>query len=58
MSNWPVDTDMEAFQRAWVLQGEQFWRSVFEMHRDKMQIKNPRVAIGNLENLHRHVSPS
>ena len=51
MSNWPVDTDMEAFQRAWVLQGEQFWRSVFEMHKDKMQIKNPRVAVGNLEKI-------
>lgn len=51
MSNWPVDTDMEAFQRVWVLEGEQFWRSVFEMHKDKMQIKNPRVAIGNLEKI-------
>ena len=51
MSDWPVNTDMEAFQRAWVLEGEQFWRSVFEMHREKMQIKNPKVAVGNLEKI-------
>lgn len=51
MSNWPVDTDMEAFRRAWVLEGEQFWRCVFDMHKDKMQIKNPKVAIGNLEKI-------
>ena len=51
MSDWPVNTDMEALQRAWVLEGEQFWRSVFEMHREKMQIKNPKVAVGNLEKI-------
>jgi len=51
MSDWPENTDMEAFQHAWVLEGEQFWRSVFEMHKDKMQIKNPKVAIGNLEKI-------
>jgi AcrR family transcriptional regulator len=42
---------MEAFRDAWELEGEQFWRTVFEMHRDKMQIKNPKVAIGNLEKI-------
>jgi len=51
VTQWPANTSMEAFRAAWVLQGEQFWRTVFEMHQDKMQIKNPRIAIGNLENI-------
>lgn len=51
MSTWPLDTSMEAFQKAWILEGEQFWHSVFDMHKDKMQIKNPKVAIGNLEKI-------
>lgn len=51
MTNWPINTSMEAFRQAWVLEGEQFWRSVFEMHKDKMQIKNPKVAIVNLEKI-------
>lgn len=51
MTNWPVDTSMEAFRRAWVLEGEEFWTSVFVMHQDKMQIKNPKIAIGNLEKI-------
>lgn len=51
MIKWPINTDMEAFRDAWELEGEQFWRTVFEMHRDKMQIKNPKVAIGNLEKI-------
>ena len=51
MIKWPVNTDMEAFRQAWELEGEAFWRTVFDMHRDKMQIKNPKVAIGNLEKI-------
>lgn len=51
MTKWPANTDMDAFQQAWELEGEQFWHTVFEMHRDKMQIKNPKVAIGNLEKI-------
>lgn len=51
MTRWPVNTSMEAFRAAWVLKGEEFWRTVFEMHQDKMQIKNPRIAIGNLEKI-------
>jgi AcrR family transcriptional regulator len=42
---------MDAFRQAWILEGEQFWHSVFEMHKDKMQIKNPKVAIVNLEKI-------
>lgn len=42
---------MEAFRAAWPFEGETFWQTVFEMHSDKMQIKNPRVAIVNLEKI-------
>jgi AcrR family transcriptional regulator len=51
MKNWPLNTSMDAFRQAWILEGEQFWHSVFEMHKDKMQIKNPKVAIVNLEKI-------
>jgi len=51
MTRWPFDTSYESFCQAWVLEGEPFWRSVFEMHRQKMQIKNPRIAIVNLEKI-------
>ncbi len=30
---------------------ETFWSSVFAMYRDKIQIKNPQIAIGNLEKI-------
>ena len=49
LGNWPYEISMDAFRKAWDLEGEVFWRSVFDMHRDKMQIKNPNVAIGNLK---------
>src|SRR6056300_1236661 len=42
---------MEAFKRAWTLEGEPFWSAVFFMHQDKMQVKNPKVAIVNLEKI-------
>jgi AcrR family transcriptional regulator len=51
MAEWPHDTSIEAFRNKWVLEGEPLWRSVFEMHKDKMQIKNPKVAITNLEKI-------
>ncbi len=51
MADWPNETTIEAFRKAWTLEGEPFWTSVFEMHRDKIQIKNPKVAIGNLEKI-------
>ena len=51
MNKWPQNTDMDAFQQAWELEGEPFWRTVFDMHREKMQIKNPKVAVGNLEKI-------
>ena len=51
MTAWPVEISMESFNEAWVLEGETFWRSVFEMHKHKMEIKNPKIAIGNLEKI-------
>lgn len=51
MANWPYEISLEAFRNAWDLEGESFWNSVFEMHRDKMQIKNPKVAVVNLEKI-------
>lgn len=51
MATWPYEISMEAFRNKWVLEGDAFWRSVFEMHKDKMQIKNPKVAVVNLEKI-------
>jgi AcrR family transcriptional regulator len=49
--DWPFNTSMEAFRRAWVLEGEPLWRRVFAMHRDKMQIKNAQSSLANLEKI-------
>ena len=51
MPSWPYEISIESFSDSWALTGEPFWRSVFEMHKDKMQIKNPNVAIVNLEKI-------
>lgn len=51
MAAWPIEINMESFNEAWTLEGETFWRSVFEMHKHKMEIKNPKIAIGNLEKI-------
>jgi len=51
MVAWPVEISMKSFNEAWNLEGEDFWRSVFEMHKNKMEIKNPKIAIGNLEKI-------
>lgn len=53
VKEWPHEISKESFQRAWILDGESLWRSVFEMHKDKMQIKNVNVAIVNLEKIFR-----
>ena len=50
-SCWPSEISIEAFRRAWALEGVPVWETVFEMHREKMQIKNVNVAISNLENI-------
>ena len=51
MAEWPKDTSFKAFRERWTLEGEPLWRAVFEMHKDKMQIKNANVAIANLEKI-------
>ena len=51
MADWPQETTMEAFKRAWTLEGEPFWSAVFSTHQDKMKVKNPKVAIVNLEKI-------
>ena len=51
LAQWPVNTSIEAFRAKWILEGEPLWNSVFEMHKDKMQIKNAKVAIPNLEKI-------
>jgi len=51
MASWPLEISMDSFRRSWDLQGESFWRNVFEMHKGKMQIKNSNIAIGNLEKI-------
>ena len=51
MAAWPIEISVDSFNEAWALEGESFWRSVFEMHKDKMEIKNPNIAIGNLEKI-------
>ena len=51
MAAWPKDTSIDAFRERWTLEGEPLWRSVYEMHRDKIQIKNANVAISNLEKI-------
>lgn len=42
---------MQAFREAWQLEGPPVWKTVFEMHREKMQIKNEKIAVANLENI-------
>ncbi|MEE3238884.1 MAG: TetR/AcrR family transcriptional regulator [Pseudomonadota bacterium] len=51
LAQWPVNTTIEAFKAKWHLEGEPLWNSVFEMHKNKMQVKNAKVAIPNLEKI-------
>lgn len=48
---WPHDTSLAAFRRAWTLEGEPLWQRVYELHRDRMQIKNANAALKNLEKI-------
>jgi len=48
---WPMDTTLQAFCRAWQLQGEPLWQRVYVLHRDRMQIKNAKAALRNLEKI-------
>ena len=49
--HWPHDISINAFRKKWILEGEPLWSAVFEMHQEKMQIKNSKVAIPNLEKI-------
>jgi AcrR family transcriptional regulator len=51
MAAWPIEISVDSFNAAWKLEGESFWHSVFETHKQKMEIKNPNIAIGNLEKI-------
>ncbi|PCH59241.1 MAG: hypothetical protein COC19_07345 [SAR86 cluster bacterium] len=51
MSDWPHEINQDSFRREWNFERENFWHAVFEMHKDKMQIKNAKVAISNLEKI-------
>lgn len=51
MAEWPYEISIDAFKRSYDLEGETFWLSVFNAHKDKMQIKNPAVAVVNLEKI-------
>lgn len=51
MAVWPYEISMEAFTESYDLQGESFWLNVFNAHKDKMQIKNPNVAVVNLKKI-------
>lgn len=51
MDQWPHDISLAAFRNAWQFEGEALWQRVFDTHRDKMQIKNPHIALPNLERI-------
>lgn len=48
---WPHDTSVEAFRNAWVLEGEPLWERVFSVHHQRMQIKNGKTALKNLQKI-------
>ena len=52
MATWPQEMSMEAFRKKWILEGEVFWQSVFEIHKDKMQIKSRKIAVESRKNIH------
>src|SRR5690554_1167061 len=48
---WPYNTSLAAFKRAWVLEGEPLWQRVFDVHHERMQIKNGKTALRNLQKI-------
>lgn len=50
-NEWPQDTSMEAFRRTWTLEGDPLWERVFAVHHERMQIKNGKTALRNLEKI-------
>ncbi|MDP3515904.1 MAG: TetR/AcrR family transcriptional regulator [Pseudohongiella sp.] len=49
--SWPHNTGMDAFKRAWLLEGEPLWERVFAVHHERMQIKNGKTALKNLQKI-------
>lgn len=49
--HWPHNTSMAAFRRAWALEGEPLWQRVYDLHKERMQIKNAGAALANLEKI-------
>ncbi|MEX0739661.1 MAG: TetR/AcrR family transcriptional regulator [Pseudohongiella sp.] len=50
-NSWPQDTSIEAFRRTWILEGEPLWQRVFAVHHERMQIKNGKTALRNLQKI-------
>lgn len=50
-NTWPLDTSVDAFRRSWVLEGEPLWERVFAVHHERMQIKNGKTALRNLQKI-------
>lgn len=50
-NTWPQDTSIEAFRRTWTLEGEPLWERVFAVHHERMQIKNGKTALRNLQKI-------
>jgi AcrR family transcriptional regulator len=50
-SLWPHDTSIDAFRQVWVLEGEPLWERVFSVHHQRMQIKNGKTALKNLQKI-------
>ncbi len=48
---WPYNTSLAAFRRAWTLEGPQLWQRVYDVHGDRMQIKTLGPALRNLEKI-------
>lgn len=51
MASWPQEISMDSFRRSWDLKGEALWHNVFDLHKEKMQIKNSNIALKNLEKI-------
>jgi len=50
-AEWPHNTSLKAFKQAWVLEGEPLWERVFAVHHERMQIKNGKTALRNLQKI-------
>lgn len=49
--HWPRNIKESAFDKAWEFDDNNFWLCVFEMYREKIQIKKSEIAVGNLQKI-------